>query len=1379
MKRFPSIAHRGVALVITLIMLSVVTIVAVTFLAVTRRERSSVTAADEQTEANYLVEAALARAQADIAARMAASGSRVDFAAFVSTNYVRPAGFDPNASPMRAYAAYDANPTNVAYTNLSGRSLRFDVSTNGGSRDEYRKMLANLMHDPRPPVFVTTNSIRGTLQDFRYYLDLNRNGYFEPPSQDIRVVGTVNGNNILHTNTIPGDPQWIGLLEHPHLPHSATNRFVGRIAYLVLPAGLDLNYIHNRAKNLGQNESFSRNQGLGSWEINLAALLDRVDARIWSNYAFNADPAVGSVGNSFADANAVVQYRIAPNTKETLTGFLRPDEFHPLNNVASPLNRTFLDLYANGPIVRSVSLPPSSDNVELGARPWEGSDSPRQFQSLQDLFRISPGMSTRLRGAVPRVGNLITNDWTLYRLLSEVGTDSPDGRFYTAFDARKGYYRRAKLNLNYSHGDDGEIQKPTRGNIQPNAVGTFRPWEPVEFFTNAVDRLLESGLHYQGVTFRSDRIPVRYFGVSVVTNPPGAFRSISYVTNRIQYGADIHRLLQMAANLYESVQNRSNLAANVQSLPTVFRPRFGYLEERFDLDRTTFILTTNLYIIGWAQVTNAAPIVYPWVDPDSPLDLRNRLTRTSEAASLFQYDPTTDVNLHGVPWVIGARKGFPSFNEAFWQTEVGVTRRVKLTKFPVEARYATNLTTGRPVVGSFRTNVQYLVDVTRRGSVEAWNSYAADYNRPYRLIVTNVFCLGFSNYVDGQYRSLVPDTDVNSRLLLRLTNSLVVVSNQAWPGSKTLGGSPTSFQVPIDFVSGNRSLTNHLLFLPPGALGAATAPSGQLLDLAVPANRRFETFYFDAVRTNSTPNLTVAMTNYLVYAMVDQATDRIIDFVNLKSIALETNLLTWMAVTNVGENFAGFAARQPGDTFRDGHLWMTNIVDRNAPGITAGITNQVLASSLEPQSLTADIYRPFDQRSADKLKAVVNFRYFLYRDAVEQEWRAYGDANIRTNLNMDAIAPTRRFILTDRRAINDPLVHYTLEDLRPGVLWVVNRGAGKVPGLTTNKFGSMLRQDMVGRDPRSFAPWGLAPIHSGASASGSYATDARFKDPGITRSDDWNFPSDGLPSLGWMGRVHRGTPWQTVYLKAGFAQLGGNPAVMPSGDATWSPWSGFLANFSLNYGLYQNSIGPLSTNYNSTTEPTADWNLLHLFTTAYNDNAARGLLSVNHAGEGGWAAVLSGVNVLRPNGTDTFIDPTGSDFAAIYTNLLLARLSMPNSLYTNLGGVLSTPQLTVNSPYLVGWQARVSPDSDAVVERIPQQVLGLVRQPEPYFVVYAFGQALKPAPGSLVTAPGPYYGLCQNYQITSEKFTKTVVRFDGAATNSQAIIEQHVTLPAQ
>src|ERR1035438_9616036 len=46
------------------------------------------------------------------------------------------------------------------------------------------------------------------------------------------------------------------------------------------------------------------------------------------------------------------------------------------------------------------------------------------------------------------------------------------------------------------------------------------------------------------------------------------------------------------------------------------------------------------------------------------------------------------------------------------------------------------------------------------------------------------------------------------------------------------------------------------------------------------------------------------------------------------------------------------------------------------------------------------------------------------------------------------------------------------------------------------------------------------------------------------------------------------------------------------------------------------------------TQPTNDWRVLDLFTTALNDNATRGQLSINQTNLAAWSAALSGVIAL-------------------------------------------------------------------------------------------------------------------------------------------------------
>ena len=72
-------SHQGIALVITLLMLAVVTITAVAFLAVSRRERASVSSASEQARARMVAEIALQHAEGKIVSRIAALTNRVAY----------------------------------------------------------------------------------------------------------------------------------------------------------------------------------------------------------------------------------------------------------------------------------------------------------------------------------------------------------------------------------------------------------------------------------------------------------------------------------------------------------------------------------------------------------------------------------------------------------------------------------------------------------------------------------------------------------------------------------------------------------------------------------------------------------------------------------------------------------------------------------------------------------------------------------------------------------------------------------------------------------------------------------------------------------------------------------------------------------------------------------------------------------------------------------------------------------------------------------------------------------------------------------------------------------------------------------------------------
>jgi hypothetical protein len=257
------------------------------------------------------------------------------------------------------------------------------------------------------------------------------------------------------------------------------------------------------------------------------------------------------------------------------------------------------------------------------------------------------------------------------------------------------------------------------------------------------------------------------------------------------------------------------------------------------------------------------------------------------------------------------------------------------------------------------------------------------------------------------------------------------------------------------------------------------------------------------------------------------------------------------------------------------------------------------------------------------------------------------------------------------------------------------------------------------------------------------------------------------------------------------------------------------------------------------THPTNDWALLDTFSTALTENAGRGQIGVNQTNLSAWSAILSGVPALRRLNNDgnnlvaTVLDPAGGNGASslqkivagytttnggfpvfrrgiasgfVHTNgwpgdslvtatgpdgkpltLPKARRSLPR--FRSVGEICSVETLSVGSPLLENVEydetnpGRFRPVSDEVVERIPQQILSLLKAEEPRYVIYAWAQTLKPAPGAVVTAPGPFFGLSTNYVVTGEFATKTVLRFEGAlSTNApvtqtlRSVVEDHRVL---
>ncbi len=328
---------------------------------------------------------------------------------------------------------------------------------------------------------------------------------------------------------------------------------------------------------------------------------------------------------------------------------------------------------------------------------------------------------------------------------------------------------------------------------------------------------------------------------------------------------------------------------------------------------------------------------------------------------------------------------------------------------------------------------------------------------------------------------------------------------------------------------------------------------------------------------------------------------------------------------------------------------------------------------------------------------------------------------------------------------SDPFVHYTVNDLYAPL---TSHQLMPVPVNNGTALGVLLT-NWTGMTTTRYCPWNVPGSPAAAPPMGN-GNDLYFTDPLITSANDWAFPSNAFPSVGWLGRVHRGTPWQTVSLKADD----------PNGPTSYANWFTKWVSSPFTY-------------------PTNDWALVDLFTAVPNDNAARGLLSVNQANDSAWAAAFAGAIVLTNNSGGVALNPTNdvANLVDAANGINATRSNNVNGLFHHVGEILRAPALTTQSPYVTAFENLSGQPSDEMLERIPQQTLGLMKVGLPQFVIYSWGQALKPK--NLYQA-APYTGLCTNYEITGEFLSRTVchVVSDPAAGSPKIVVDSYNIEPS-
>src|SRR5512133_3716108 len=117
-----------------------------------------------------------------------------------------------------------------------------------------------------------------------------------------------------------------------------------------------------------------------------------------------------------------------------------------------------------------------------------------------------------------------------------------------------------------------------------------------------------------------------------------------------QYSPQLHRLLQLTANLYECTTNPAT--TDYPWLPRVYQPLFTN-------DSGT------IFICGYQEAVGTNLLYKPLRDLSIPAD-RDALGSSDR--------------VQGIPLIIGARKGFPNFNQLAGETVIRVARKLQFRR---------------------------------------------------------------------------------------------------------------------------------------------------------------------------------------------------------------------------------------------------------------------------------------------------------------------------------------------------------------------------------------------------------------------------------------------------------------------------------------------------------------------------------------------------------------------------------------------------------------------------------------------------------------------------------------------------------------------------
>lgn len=704
--------------------------------------------------------------------------------------------------------------------------------------------------------------------------------------------------------------------------------------------------------------------------------------------------------------------------------------------------------------------------------------------------------------------------------------------------------------------------------------------DPVGFFTNVASRLLSSELNLD-----LTRIQV-------------------YPTK--QYTPAVHRLLQVTANVYD--------ATTTNPYPSVFRPLFSRDADGYG---------TNVFISGFTNLVSVNLADLNDHQLDLPMDAVDLSTMSGPVINQA-------LNVYGIPWIIGARKGFPNFNEVAMENIFQLTRRIQVTR-----------ATPTAAVSTYDYNQMYMVNLTNQLGVECWNSYKGSYTNPLTIYVTDYL----KNVI------LTNDEGFGTNMSFNIFGALSINS---WPGYNPYLPS-ASFQIPLN--ASLISITNSVYRFNPGGTPYLTT------NLASP----FESNVVINGSKYPQPHWWLMTTNRLRVVMLEpitsgSATNRVIDYLQLCGPVsfrdLSAEVQTWNTGNHLGYN----------------GLWVTNLGPQSVP---IWLNTQLGVSFGEYGLNSGNLFGSWGTTDLVQVENEIDaFRAFFHLSPLYNNSSGAQDVGnaLTTNALVAPFTPIATVVQHISWQANDPLAHYQASDLNWAAAYHLDHS---MDNLTDENLGALNQR---------YTPWGGNP-NIGIDP---YPYFSAIKDPLVQQSDDWDFPTSESLAGNWLGRVHRGTPWQTIYLKASDV-LGTSLNGVNIGTNLWMNWA-----------------GDPDANDAAAMAPVQDWHLASLLASLFNTNDFRTVFSVNNPSPDAWRVLLDGLTVFTNNLDSITISSNSPQASAIASAIESTRTGQSGQFFRDVGDILATPQLTEQSPFLNG-NDPTTEISDEAYEAIPSQLLSLLR----------------------------------------------------------------------